>query len=105
MGMQMRCMILKSMQWIWKSTCYVYKPYVFVGDSLALNNGKKFSTKDQDHDSTSGSCDKTLHTGWWFTACYHANPNGMYRKTAVKTTQRVNWYHFGNELCALTKKD
>ncbi|XP_078311720.1 ryncolin-4-like [Crassostrea virginica] len=70
------------------------------GDSLANNNGMKFSTKDQD---TSGSCAKTFHAGWWFKACFLANPNGMYRKTAVKTTQSVNWYHFGNEHRALKK--
>ena len=72
----------------------------FLGDSLANNNGMKFSTKDQD---TSGSCAKTFHAGWWFKACFKANPNGMYRKTAVKTTQSVNWYHFGNEHRALKK--
>ena len=73
----------------------------FVGDSLAINNGMKFSTKDQDHDSDSGSCAKRFHAAWWFRAYYYANPNGMYQKTAVKSTQSVNWYHFGNEHRAL----
>ena len=77
-------------------------PY-FLGDSLAINNGMKFSTKDQDHDLDPGSCAKNYHAGWWFKGCYLANPNGMYRKTAVKTTQSVNWYDFGNEHRALKK--
>ncbi|XP_078312823.1 ryncolin-1-like [Crassostrea virginica] len=71
------------------------------GDSLAINNGMKFSTKDQDHDSDSGSCAKRFHAAWWFRAYYYANPNGMYQKTAVKSTQSVNWYHFWNEHRAL----
>ena len=77
----------------------------FVGDSLSSHNGMKFSTKDQDHDSTSGSCANTYHSGWWFTGCFNrsANPNGMYRKTALETPHSFNWYTFGNEYRALKK--
>nr|XP_022340181.1 ryncolin-1-like [Crassostrea virginica] len=73
------------------------------GDSFAYSNGMKFSTKDQDHDSCSVSCAKVYHSGWWFNSCSYTHPNGMYRKTAVKSEKSVNWYQFGNEYRALKK--
>ncbi|XP_022340180.2 ryncolin-1-like [Crassostrea virginica] len=69
------------------------------GDSLKLHNGMTFSTKGHDRNN----CAKTYHSGWWFNHCYTANPNGVYRKTAVRTEHSVNWYSFGNEHLALKK--
>ena len=70
---------------------------------LALHNGMKFSTKDQDHDRNSGSCAQDYHSGWWYKNCFRTNPNGKYLKTAVITEYCVNWYDFGNAYCALKK--
>ena len=55
-----------------------------VGDSLASHNGMKFLTKDQDHNSSSGSCAKIFHAGWWFKACqpeWNVSENGCQNNT------------------------
>ena len=73
------------------------------GNSLALHNEMKFSTKDQDHDRNSGGCAQYYHSGWWFNDCFRTNPNGNYLKTAVITEYCVNGYDFGNAYRALKK--
>ncbi|ELU13291.1 hypothetical protein CAPTEDRAFT_217921 [Capitella teleta] len=49
------------------------------GDSLSFSNGTQFSTLDADHDThVTHNCAAT-HTGaFWYAACHHANPNGLY---------------------------
>ncbi len=47
---------------------------------MRYNNGKRFSTKDQDNDSTLNfDCAASRQAGWWFGHCTHANLNGPYR--------------------------
>lgn len=46
-------------------------------DSMSYHNGHGFSTFDEDHDGTSGSC-ATYHKGaWWYNGCHKANMNGL----------------------------
>ena len=92
-----------SILYTFQKTCYLCKIHGFIGNSLALHNGMKFSTKDQDHDRNSGSCAQDYHSGWWFNNCFMTNPNGKYLKTAVITEYCVNWYDFGNAYRALKK--
>ena len=49
-----------------------------VGDSLDYHNGQKFSTKENDNDSDSGSCGALWLSGWWYNACHYCNLNGHY---------------------------
>ena len=57
---------------------------------MAVNNGDKFSTKDQDNDSRSGSNCVVQHLGaWWHGSCHHANLNGDYGSTV--NGNGLNW--------------
>ncbi|XP_052704318.1 ryncolin-4-like [Crassostrea angulata] len=73
------------------------------GNSLAYQNGMKFSTKDQDNDKWNKHCGVNFQGGWWFKDCEHAYLNGPYLKSAKITWISINWYAFGNESRALKK--
>ncbi|MCJ8748258.1 hypothetical protein PDJAM_G00162880, partial [Pangasius djambal] len=67
------------------------------GDSLAINNGQKFSTFDKDQDSyAGGNCAKSYLGGFWYQACHHANPNGIYLWGKDGTLFAIGnvWYHW-----------
>ena len=47
------------------------------GDSLQVNNGMYFSTKDQANDKLKrGSCARQLKGGFWYNKCGRSNING-----------------------------
>ena len=71
------------------------------GDSLAVQNGMKFTTKDQDNDTWGKNCAVEHKGAWWFVACMHSDLNGPYHKSAVKSANVVGWYKFGNEWISL----
>ncbi|XP_053332826.1 microfibril-associated glycoprotein 4-like isoform X2 [Clarias gariepinus] len=49
------------------------------GDSMATNNGQKFSTLDKDQDShTQLNCAKSFLGAFWYSDCHNNNPNGIY---------------------------
>lgn len=49
------------------------------GDSLVSHSGMRFSTKDLDRDSLSGTnCAEALKGGWWYKNCHESNLNGVY---------------------------
>ena len=49
------------------------------GDSLTYHNGGKFSTPDQDNDSSLRShCAQDFKAGWWFRSCHDSLLNGQY---------------------------
>ncbi|KAL4226890.1 hypothetical protein ACF0H5_014868 [Mactra antiquata] len=50
-----------------------------IGDSLYLQNGYRFSTKDRDFDTFYvGSCAQSFHGAWWYSNCHLSNLNGEY---------------------------
>ncbi|KAL7845148.1 hypothetical protein AOLI_G00233400 [Acnodon oligacanthus] len=66
------------------------------GDSLAYHSGQKFSTFDKDQDSTSANCAKSHLGAFWYNACHHANPNGIYLWGKDGTLNAIGdvWYHW-----------
>merc|ERR1719295_1960488 len=53
-----------------------------LGDSMIVNNGKKFSTKDRDQDRNSyGNCAKEFTGGWWYNFCSNSHLTGLHTKT------------------------
>ena len=56
------------------------------GNAMAHNNGRKFSTKDNDNDAHGSlHCATYQHSGWWHGSCTNANLNGLFynRRTAT----------------------
>lgn len=47
-------------------------------DSLSANNGEKFSTFDEDNDSSPNHCGEDHSSGWWFDNCGQSYLNGIY---------------------------
>ncbi|XP_048767096.2 ryncolin-1-like [Ostrea edulis] len=71
------------------------------GDSLRYHNGMKFSTKDQDNDTSKEHCATDYKGAWWYERCYGANLNGWYVNSAVVSSKYLNWYKWGKRYEAL----
>ena len=51
------------------------------GNSFVNENGRKFTTRDRDHDTHGGAnCAVNFKGGWWYKKCHAANINGLYHK-------------------------
>lgn len=62
------------------------------GDAMEYLKGKKFTTKDRDHDSSSGNCAYRLKGAWWYWNCAASNLNGPY----VKGERMIEGYYPSN---------
>ncbi len=48
------------------------------GNSLATQNGRQFTTKDEDNDVDGRqNCAQTYKGGWWYDACHSSNLNPL----------------------------
>lgn len=63
------------------------------GDSLILQNGYMFSTKDRDNDvSDPINCAENFKGAWWYAACYDSNLNGLYFNDSYTAIgDGINW--------------
>ncbi len=72
------------------------------GDSMAYNNGMKFTTSDKDNDRASWKCGERYQGGWWFNACHSAFLNGAYPTEQSTEAKFMSWKgidgYFGNVL-------
>ncbi|ELU00096.1 hypothetical protein CAPTEDRAFT_188670 [Capitella teleta] len=67
----------------------------WLGDGMASNNGRRFSTVDQDKDHSSGDCASHCKGAWWHGACTNANLNGLYLRGSYSGVYRgVFWVHW-----------
>eukprot|EP00058_Branchiostoma_floridae_P011583 XP_002597071.1 hypothetical protein BRAFLDRAFT_201395 [Branchiostoma floridae] len=67
------------------------------GNSLEYNDGRPFSTKDNDIYSGSGhgSCAQKYKGAWWYGECLHSNLNGLYRLGDHESYHDgVLWHHW-----------
>ncbi|XP_019637055.1 PREDICTED: microfibril-associated glycoprotein 4-like isoform X2 [Branchiostoma belcheri] len=65
------------------------------GDSMAFQNGQRFSTKDSDNDAIAAHCSQRYKGAWWYGDCHNANLNGLYHLGAHSTyADGVNWNHW-----------
>uniref|UniRef100_A0A8W8JSB6 Fibrinogen C-terminal domain-containing protein n=1 Tax=Magallana gigas TaxID=29159 RepID=A0A8W8JSB6_MAGGI len=71
------------------------------GVSLNYHNNMKFSTPDKDNDNYSGSCATRWGSGWWFNACYRANPNGQYTDSEKIGDNYTSWHSWKNSKISL----
>ncbi|KAF7666178.1 hypothetical protein LDENG_00117610 [Lucifuga dentata] len=64
------------------------------GDSLAMHNGQKFTTTDKDQDTHGSNCARLCYGGFWFAACFAANPNGVYTYGPSPRAAGAQWSTF-----------
>ncbi|XP_071758847.1 microfibril-associated glycoprotein 4-like [Centroberyx gerrardi] len=64
------------------------------GDSLSVHNGQKFTTTDKDQDTHGSNCARLCFGGFWYAACFGANPNGIYTWGPSPRAAGVQWSGF-----------
>ncbi|CAL4067008.1 unnamed protein product [Meganyctiphanes norvegica] len=60
------------------------------GDALRIHDGMRFTTYDMDNDSWGSNCAERWKGGFWYEACYRANPMGIYFKK-TKSDKGITW--------------
>ena len=73
--------------------------WIYVGDSLARQNGQRFTTFDADNDLKAYNCAERFHGAWWYKSCHHSNLNGEYGNDNYGSGP--NWYHWRGHYYAL----
>ena len=59
------------------------------------NNGKQFSTRDDDNDNWSRNCAVSYMGAWWYNSCSSSSLNGVYHPSASPTDGTgIRWDHW-----------
>ena len=64
------------------------------GDSLVYHNGMRFTTRDNDNDSSGGNCAQSYTGAWWYHSCYDSNLNGRYFNTETNNNEGIKWWRW-----------
>ena len=65
------------------------------GDSMSSHTNMKFSTHDNDQDTSSENCASVFKGAWWYHTCHSSNPNGQYLHGIISSYgDGVIWYEF-----------
>jgi ficolin len=77
------------------------------GDSFIRKNNMKFSTKDQDYDTSPSSCAQLYNGAWWYQNCHATNLNGAYLRGHHPAiyAQGVTWYSFRGQYYSLKRTE
>ncbi|XP_069114864.1 angiopoietin-related protein 7-like [Argopecten irradians] len=62
-------------------------------DAMAFSNNCQFSTLDRDNDKSPKHCGQSYKSGWWHNNCYHAQLNGIFRKSTMDD-EVIRWRFF-----------
>ncbi|XP_019855865.1 PREDICTED: ryncolin-1-like [Amphimedon queenslandica] len=67
------------------------------GDSMNYQNGRRFSTRDNDNDERpEGNCAQWYTGAWWYNGCYRSNLNGRYFNTSTNNQEGIIWFTWKN---------
>ena len=68
------------------------------GDTMKIDDGMAFSTRDSDKDLWGQDCSSTRgHGGWWFNGCGLANLNGMNLGNSKSGYNGILWYLYAKD--------
>ena len=68
------------------------------GDTMKIDDGMAFSTRDSDKDLWGQDCSSTRgHGGWWFNGCGLANLNGMNLGNSQSGYNGILWYLYAKD--------
>ena len=84
-------------------TLNVSSYYGDAGDSLTRHSSHKFSTRDRDHDDSSGNCAELFQGAWWYHSCHSSNLNGYNAGiSGISGNDGIQWNPFvwGNDSLA-----
>ena len=65
-------------------------PY-FTDSFKEYSQGMKFSTKDQDQDTSSFNCADTFGGGWWYGSCFHVKLTGPHSTKHFPVASGIHW--------------
>ena len=79
-------------------------------DAMANQNGRPFSTRDNDNDAWSQNCAAVYGGAWWYNRCFSSNLNGKYvlhtpenySGSYTAGANRLSWYN-GSRYVHFTK--
>lgn len=66
------------------------------GDSLSYHNLQKFSTYDEDHDTSPQSCAGKWSGAWWYADCLESCLNAVYSISNTNNKIYISWGGLGS---------
>eukprot|EP00112_Aurelia_sp_Birch-Aquarium-sp1_P026443 Seg939.3 transcript_id=Seg939.3/GoldUCD/mRNA.D3Y31 product=Tenascin-R protein_id=Seg939.3/GoldUCD/D3Y31 len=74
-----------------------------IGDSMRLNDGYPFTTKDRDNDQNSETnCAVEYSSGWWHFRCFEANVNNPYPEDKLDPSYYMSWWKWKESFAGIT---
>ena len=79
---------------------------VTIGNFLAYQNNRKFSTKDADNDAVGDQSCAALRGAWWYgDNCVESDLNNNYLKGAGPTNRGIIWRNFDRKQMSIKRTE